>query len=480
MDRIVYDKATTEALWRSWLTVDGLESISALHEWIVDRNAMTPVSIERVSLDECHPWRYDNSRGWIATETGSFFQIAGLRKMGTDIHTGRACRLLEQPTIIQDEIGYLGIICKNIDGVVHFLMQAKTEPGNINKVQISPTVQATRSNFMQLHGGKRPDYLEYFLESHKHRLLVDQIQSEQSSRFVGKRNRNVVVLVEEDVDVLPSHMWMTLGQIKRLMDYDNLVNMDTRTVLSCLPWSFWGGPSKSDATRFAVDEGVLASISAPINMRAINRAYWAVNNYKMFDSSRLETVPLAELSDWEMRADELCHKVSYPFRVIYCDITIAGREVKHWHQPLFEATGVAFFGLLSRTTDGKREFLVRLKPEIGCFDRVELGPTVQREADSLEEPDWVDEIFLDKLENGDGVMRDVLLSEEGGRFYCEQNRNVVIFDDTELAELSDDLLPENFLWLDYATLNFLGRANNVLNIQLRNLLSLIDINATSE
>ena len=74
------------------------------------------------------------------------------------------------------------------------------------------------------------------MNADKYKILVDQIQSEQSSRFLGKRNRNIIVLVDEDIDVLPSHMWMTLKQIKELMKIDNLVNMDTRTVLSCIPY----------------------------------------------------------------------------------------------------------------------------------------------------------------------------------------------------------------------------------------------------
>ena len=49
-----------------------------------------------------------------------------------------------------------GIICKKINGKLNLLMQAKIEPGNVNCVQISPTIQATKSNFTQVHGGKLP------------------------------------------------------------------------------------------------------------------------------------------------------------------------------------------------------------------------------------------------------------------------------------------------------------------------------------
>ena len=111
-------------------------------------------------------------------------------------------------------------------------MQAKIEPGNLNQIQISPTLQATKSNFTQAHGGKKPAYLDYFLHAERYQIILDQLQSEQSSRFLKKRNRNMLIWVEEEVPLLPSHRWMTLGQIKELAcKYDNLVNMDTRTVL---------------------------------------------------------------------------------------------------------------------------------------------------------------------------------------------------------------------------------------------------------
>jgi len=65
----------------------------------------------------------------------------------------------------------------------------------------------------------------------------------------------------------------------------------------------------------------------------------------------------------------------------------------------------------------------------------------------------------------------VLLSEEGGRFYHEQNQNVIIeIEKEEAGELS-----EGYFWVDYATLNQMVQINNCLNIQLRNLLSLLDI-----
>lgn len=64
-----------------------------------------------------------------------------------------------------------------------------------------------------------------------------------------------------------------------------------------------------------------------------------------------------------------------------------------------------------------------------------------------------------------------MLSEEGGRFYHEQNRNVVMFIEWDMLKS----LPEGYIWVNYSTLNLLVQINNCLNIQLRNLLSTLEM-----
>lgn len=95
-------------------------------------------------------------------------------------------------------------------------MQAKIEPGNLNIVQLSPTLQATRSNYTRVHGGKSPNYLEYFNGEKEVYVLVDQLQSEQGARFLHKRNRNIIVEINEDeeISVKDGFIWVSLGQIK--------------------------------------------------------------------------------------------------------------------------------------------------------------------------------------------------------------------------------------------------------------------------
>ncbi len=454
---------------KSWADEDGkVNSTSDLLAWINELNKTTYVNINEKSILSDSFWFYDDYNGEVLNRKRSFFSIKGMRRFENGEFTG------EQPIIIQPEIGYLGIIAREIDGVLHFLMQAKIEPGNVNCVQISPTIQATKSNFTRAHGGMLPTYFELFEHSDRYEIIYDQIQSEQATRFYKKRNRNMIMIVDEEFEIYPTFKWMTLGQIKKLMDVDNLVNMDTRTVLSGIPLITQSVPEeeKKDLLKYFNDEPLFHSIFDADPQADLPRIYQKLNNYKMFRDVKLATVPLNQLVDWKVDEFGITCKTQANFMVRYYDIEISGREVQHWFQPLFKAIGMATFGLLSRVVDRKRQYLVKIEPEIGSFDKAEVGPSVQWEPTHyLYNDNGVEKLFRRKYENKQDIMVDVVLSEEGGRFYHEQNNNVIL----EIA--SDELkdLPEDYIWVDYATLNYLVQINNCLNIQLRNLLSLIKI-----
>ena len=429
--------------------------------WLEERKNNLEVHLNRISLEECEPWYYDKERGEIRNRQGTFFQIIGIR------HTKENGAIAEQPIILQEEIGFLGIICCKINGVLHYLMQAKIEPGNVNCVQLSPTLQATKSNFTRQHGGASPAFLEYFLDMSARNILVDQIQSEQSSRFWGKRNRNVILMVDEQIEEPATHRWITPAQVKELMRYDNLVNMDTRTVLSCIPYVLL----KMDGDVPFKNKPYFHKTARSLDRQTIVDIYHQINHYKMFERGKIEKVPLFSLKNWEMENREFYCKDKSPFKILFCDIIIEGREVTRWRQPLFAATGIATFGLLCCDDNGILKFLVKIKPEIGCFDGVEIGPTIQTEADHAEEDGCVSRLFWEKLRAMEGILADVLLSEEGGRFFQEQNRNVIIR--IEKKELPETI--PGYVWSDYGTLNILTQINNCLNIQLRNLLSILEI-----
>src|SRR5258708_1884479 len=208
-------------------------SVGPFRQWWSERARSNRFNVTPIPFDELDSWRFDPDTGNLSHSSGRFFTIEGLHVRSDYGPVGE----WSQPCINQPEIGILGIIVKSFDGVPHCLMQAKMEPGNVNTLQLSPTVQATRSNYTRVHGGSRTRYLEYFAGPGRGRVLVDVLQSEQGSWFYRKRNRNMVVEVTGALPLHEDFCWLPLRQVLDLLHVDNLVNMDARTVLSCMPFA---------------------------------------------------------------------------------------------------------------------------------------------------------------------------------------------------------------------------------------------------
>jgi len=169
----------------------------AARAWLMERRRSQRTAVSLVPFADLQGWRFEQGSGDLVHESGRFFRVQGVCAT-SDFPAFTA---VQQPIINQPEVGVLGILAKRFDGIVHFLLQAKMEPGNTGLVQLSPTVQATRSNYTRVHGGARPRYLEFFLERAHGRVVVDQLQSEQGLFFLRKRNRNIIVETGADVPI---------------------------------------------------------------------------------------------------------------------------------------------------------------------------------------------------------------------------------------------------------------------------------------
>ncbi|GDY52069.1 NDP-hexose 2,3-dehydratase [Streptomyces violaceusniger] len=377
--------------------------------------------------------------------SGRFFSVHGLR-VRSDFGPVPAW---SQPIISQPETGILGIALRDFDGVPHLLMQAKSEPGNVNGVQLSPTVQATKSNYGRVHGGAEVPYLELFRHAEPGAVIADVLQSEQGSWFLHKRNRNMVVEVGPGAEAGEDFAWLTLGQVNALLRRANLVNMDARTVLSCLPdWRRQAGAGRA----LHPDREIRSWITR-------RRA-----------EHEVEAVPigLAETDGWHRTEDEVAHDQGLHFRVVGVEVSSHRREVPAWSQPLLEPTGPGVVALFVRRIEGLPHALVRARAEPGFTDVVELGPTVQctpgnyARLPATDRPPYLDEA----LRRADQARYDVVLSEEGGRFRHARNRYLITEAEDDLSVVSDE-----FRWVTPCQLNELLRYGHHVNMQARTLVA---------
>lgn len=460
-------------------------STDELSDWLETLRRDEHFSVSQIPLTELKRWHFDSDSGDLTHETGGFFAIRGL-EVQTNIGP---VRRWTQPIIDQPEVGLLGILCKKVDGILYLLMQAKAEPGNLNGLQLAPTVQATRSNYLRVHGGKPTLYAEYFIEGERAEVLFDQHQSEQGARFYRKRNRNIIVQADDDqeVEVAPNFRWMTLGQVKRFMLRNNTVNMDARSVISticfCPEQRTSLEPIREEELRDCLESSPV--IEKPISDLNIKMILSACSEEPLWHSMgellrlisrekfqcELDTrlIPLNQVKDWCVGCAEILHDRDLYFSVIGMRVKAHSREVPSWDQPIIEQQHLGIVGFIVREIDGLLHFLIQLKMESGNIDLLGMAPTVQCITGSYETgslPPYVGEMLKPSQTK---VVFDTMQSEEGGRFYHEENRNLLLVgDDTFPLDV-----PPRYLWVSLRQLKQLLTFNNFLNVEARSLLAII-------
>lgn len=456
-------------LYESAVTNDSkIFSNKEILKWINKKKEEANFVSKEIPLNELNKWSFDSSNGNLLHESGGFFSVAGV---SIETNWGENSNWT-QPIIDQREIGILGIICKPIDGVLHFLMQAKLEPGNINQVQISPTLQATMSNISQKHKGAKPSYVEYFQNINNSEVILDQLQSEQGGRFFKKRNRNIIIKIADDIEVKENFIWMTLGQIKNLLKIDNLINMDSRSVIACISF-FDIGPEVLPFDNSNVNSSLFSKsyLAKPDMHQLFTESLRWVTELKSTCLSSINLIDLNSVQNWINDGEKIEHCDNKYFSIIGVRSLISGREVAQWDQPMYKPKQEGIIAFIIKPINGNLNLLMQAKVEVGNIDLLELAPTVQTLTGSYKEDRKVPFLLNIVDAPSSKVICSSMQSEEGGRFYHESNYNCIVMED----ENFDPELPDNFKWIPLNQILFLLKFNNYLNMSTRSLLSQLPI-----
>lgn len=422
---------------------------SDVHHWLDERRLAHTFRVDRIPFTALDGWSFAET-GNLLHRSGRFFTVEGLHvtEVGEPYGDGPH-REWHQPVIRQPEIGILGILAKEFHGVLHFLMQAKMEPGNPNLVQLSPTVQATRSNYTGAHRGSGVRYLEYFTRPGAGTVLADSLQSEHGAWFYRKSNRNMIIETDRAVPPHDDFRWLTLADLAALLHQDNVVNMDARTVLACLP-------HRDPAPRaLHSDVQLLSWFTGERSRRHV----------------RAETVPLAGLPGWKRGEYAIEHEEGRYFNVVAVSVVAGNREVPGWTQPLIEPVGRGLVAFLLRTFDGIPHVLLHARAEGGFLDTVELAPTVQCVPGNHSHlPPDQQPPFLAQILTADPahVRYRAVHSEEGGRFRNAESDYLLVEAEEEHAPI---VPPAGYIWATPAQLTSLTRHGHYLNVQARTLLA---------
>lgn len=221
---------------QDWSLFHTLDDVKA---WFLDQRERSPMRVEDIPLNQAVGWSIDPDTGDVSHVSGEFFTVHGIRISDSNSREVGAGGW-DQP--ILEQVGYdgglLGILRKRFDGVPHYLVEAKAEPGNYEIIQMSPTLQATFSNLKRAHEGRKPKFAEYFEapEDNEGTVLYRQWLSEDGGRLHNKRNMGMLVEVPEarEVPTPDGFMWLSMYQIKACLHENAWVNPHIRGIIAHL------------------------------------------------------------------------------------------------------------------------------------------------------------------------------------------------------------------------------------------------------
>lgn len=410
-----------------------------LQNWFSELIEKSKFQIEWIPLSKSSGWSF--SKGKIIHKSGHFFKIIGLQ------HIDSNGRSFDQPFIDQREIGTLGFLIRDVNGKKEILVQAKIEPGNSNIVQIAPTCQATKSNSLQFHGGKEPPFSHLFTKEHP-QIISSTLQSEQGSRFYHKRNRNILAITQQTVKFPDTHKWMSIDVILDLLSKDYIVNTDARSVLVCSPWQ-----ELIKRTPFSRYQDIISTELSESYHQKINTPQFTEIKNKIRSIQKEKNfkkiIPLSKLSGWKITDFGIEHLQKKNFRVRYLKVIAKNREVPEWDQPIIDSYDEGKINLICGRIGGILHFNFSVKEEPGLYNNAELSPITN----GFNHPNMQ-------------ILRSVVQSDEGGRFYQDTARYQVI----DIGQADRNL---QGYWLNLAQIQHLTLKNGWFSNEARSVISLL-------
>ena len=423
--------------------------------WLDSVRALDHCEVTPMAMSRSKDWALND--GAIKHRSGRFFNIVGLTWTINGVQHW-------QPFIEQREIGTLGFIARpcphDPNSGFELLVQAKTEPGNVDLTHLGPTCQATASNRDCVHGGSLPPYTSNFTTSEKE-IVSDSLQSEQGTRFLGKKNQNIVILDKQANITDTQHRWLPFSVFRQLLLTDFKVNTDARSVLCTTDWvrllgrlPFLGEDDFSQTLH--------RSFCEPIRQSAVAKVYNSLQQIRS-QAPQATVCRLDAMPGWCMDHAQPTTLSDGQHAIRHIQVHAKTREVSDWDQPIFDSKNALTVDVdCARGAQGVLQFALRPCWEPGLSAVAELAPTRITRMNSQTNA-------IDYMAKTMGTVRlQVRQSDEGGRFY----QDVASYRVVDVGEIRSD---SALIWLTLAEIKALlplGLFNNEARSALSLLLSL--------
>lgn len=446
---------------------ESLPSTTISH-WLAERRALSGLRVEQIPFSDCRNWSF--AGGVLRHTTGRFFSVVGIQCQAGPRHL----RGLALPIIDQPEIGILGFVVRRSASGWEWLLQAKTEPGNVGGTQVGPSVQATRSNYLQVDGGQPTEMIGLFTQgANILRQIANVEQSEQGDRFLGKYNRNAVVEVDRQFQA-PAHRtwrWFDADAVRAALAQDFTFNTDARSVLCCADWSLLCAPGEAipfgrwrSAGGFG--ERLLDSNQVPLPASGHEAALHRLAQTRASAALHVARVPVQALEGWRCDAWAIeCERPGIDPVVRAFRVHSADREVQDWCQPLLTNRSEGRAVLACAQRDGMLQFLLHPSVEPGFVEQAQFGPSLLTGLGHD-----IPEGLLPAVDHPGAIVHlSVRQSDEGGRFKDSAARYQIV----EIAPDAAQALDSAGAWVSLSALRTMAAARGLLSNELRSCVSLL-------
>ncbi len=396
-----------------------MQELKKIYNWLKNQKKKQKIIVKQKDFSQLKLWKYKPKK--IFHTSKKFFSIIGVR-VTSNFYKHKTW---DQPIIYQNGSGILGILRRNISGQPEYLMKANVEPGNINKLQISPTVQATKSNYTRVHGGKKIKYLSNFLKFKKY--LVNIKQTEQGFNYLLKKNKNILIQSNSKIKASDRYRWIKRDNLISMIKKKNILNMDTLSVFSC--------SIKKDN----FDKPLVNLSEINLWLKRMNRKYHI----------KIKKINLIDMKNWVFTKRKISHNKKSYFSIIGISVLAKSREVSFWSQPIIQHRSTHFAGFITKKINSTVHYLVKFIVEPG-YKSGSITCSVKtsniRNYKNNKNLALKSKLLLKKYffnNRNCSIKYDSIQSHEGGRFYKSQIRYMVV----EISDKDTIKVDENFKWI---------------------------------
>lgn len=213
-----------------------LEERREFYKWynlnLIKIKSKIKIQKENFSNLDIEQWSINQRKSIKSKDFYSIIAIDTKNTFSREVKTGWSQPMIKEK---YNPAGLIVLFRKEINSIPYYLVNCKFEPGNINLVHVSPTIQKTFSN-IKFNKNLKDYYYKTYNKYKSERSIVNTLVSEDGGRFYKKQSRNVILDTtnKKIVTIDNTFKWVSFYLLKEINSKSKIINPHIRSLLSII------------------------------------------------------------------------------------------------------------------------------------------------------------------------------------------------------------------------------------------------------